>query len=632
MYVICDIETDRLHEPTKVHCIVVREVQSGLVHKFTDLEEFRKFSPLVSVWIGHNFLGFDIHILNGPLVGLRIRPDQVIDTLVVSRLLEYTREGGHSLESWGEFFGIPKVGLQVDFSVFSEELLERCVTDTLINLKLYRYQEKYLFSNQFKKALRLEHDISYLCHEIHSNGFFFDQKNAKVLEDTLDRTLEELFKSFLSAFPKQSKLIREVTPKVTKHGTLNQTDFRWLPQVDGIRDLSAFYPGSSFSIFEWEEFNPSSKKQVIDRLWDAGWKPINRTDGAKHFFKERGNSPINQEKADRFKRYGWKTDEDNLATLPEDAPQAARKLVQWLLLSSRRRVLQTWENAFCEADSKIHAQFHHIGAWTHRMAHSDPNMGNVPSLKKSKYKGKDLEALSKHYGTEMRKLWCASPGRILIGTDASGIQSVVLAHYLEDEDFTKALLEGDIHAFNWEKLGKHICHSRADAKTFYYAFIMGGQIPATQVALKCSREEAREALDNFVRDTPGLKRLKEEQIPKDAAKGFFEGLDGRLVLADSEHKMIAGYLQNGESVLMKWATRLWHQRLRKEKIPFWLVNYVHDEWQTETLDERYNNDLTLAQYIGKVQVESLEQTGRELGLRCPLTGESAIGYNWFETH
>jgi hypothetical protein len=54
--------------------------------------------------------------------------------------------------------------------------------------------------------------------------------------------------------------------------------------------------------------------------------------------------------------------------------------------------------------------------------------------------------------------------------------------------------------------------------------------------------------------------------------------------------------------------------------------------QAETLNERYNNDLTLAEYIGKVQVEALEQTGQELGLKCPLTGESIAGYNWFETH
>jgi DNA polymerase-1 len=266
------------------------------------------------------------------------------------------------------------------------------------------------------------------------------------------------------------------------------------------------------------------------------------------------------------------------------------------------------------------------------MAHSNPNMGNVPSLKKTKYKGKDLEQLSKHYGTEMRKLWQAQPGRILIGTDATGIQSVILAHHMDDPDFTKALLEGDIHSYNWEKLGRHICHSRADAKTFYYAFIMGGQVAAAQRALKCAPDEAREALDNFIESTPGLKRLKKKEIPKDASRGYFEGLDGRLILCDSEHKMMAGYLQNGEAVCMKWATRLWYNRLKQEGIPFWLINFVHDEWQTETLDERYNNELTLAEYTGKVQVWALEQTGLELNLKCPLTGESKIGYNWFETH
>ena len=632
MLVICDIETNALKNPTEVWCIVCREIESGKVHVFRDIPSFLKFAPLVSIWIGHNFLGFDLGVLNSSLVGLRIRPSEVIDTLVVSRLLEYPREGGHSLEAWGSFFGIPKVGLDVSFDHWSQELEDRCIQDTLINLKVFEYFKKYIYSHQFKKSLRLEHDISYLCQEIHTNGFYYNITQAKELSSILDKIITQLEESFVSVFPRKSRLIREITPKATKHGTINKTDFRWLPSSGEDIDLSSFNISSPFSLISFEEFNPGSKKQVVDRLWDAGWNPTNRTTGAIKFFKDRRMADNSPHKAAFFKRYGWKQDEENLATLPENAPEAPRKLVQWLLLSNRRRVLQTWETAFHEATNRIHGTFHHIGAWSHRMAHSNPNMGNVPSLKKTKYKGKDLEALSKYYGTEMRKLWQAEPRKILVGTDASGIQSVILAHYINDPEFTKALTEGDIHEYNWDKLGRHICHSRADAKTFYYAFLMGGGISAAQRALKCAPDEAREALDNFIESTPGLKRLKKQAIPKDASRGYFEGLDGRLVLCDSEHKMMAGYLQNGEAVCMKWATRLWYNRLKQEGIPFWLVNFVHDEWQTETLDERYNNELTLAEYTGKVQVWALEQTGLELNLKCPLTGESAIGYNWFETH
>jgi hypothetical protein len=98
--------------------------------------------------------------------------------------------------------------------------------------------------------------------------------------------------------------------------------------------------------------------------------------------------------------------------------------------------------------------------------------------------------------------------------------------------------------------------------------------------------------------------------------------------------MLGGYLQNGESVIMKRACLLWRARLKKERIPFWQVNYVHDEWQTETI-----KDMQLARYIADVQMNSIKQTGEDLGLRCPMAGSIlsahetiAIGNNWRETH
>src|SRR5690606_17060420 len=123
----------------------------------------------------------------------------------------------------------------------------------------------------------------------------------------------------------------------------------------------------------------------------------------------------------------------------------------------------------------------------------------------------------------------------------------------------------------------------------------------------CSEDEARDAREKFVSAFPGLERLKKVSIPLDAERGWFEGLDGRPVMCDSEHLMLAGYLQNGESIIMKYANWLWREKLRKEKIPFWQMNYVHDEWQTRTID-----DEEVALYIGQVQADSIRQAGIDL--------------------
>jgi DNA polymerase I-like protein with 3'-5' exonuclease and polymerase domains len=91
--------------------------------------------------------------------------------------------------------------------------------------------------------------------------------------------------------------------------------------------------------------------------------------------------------------------------------------------------------------------------------------------------------------------------------------------------------------------------------------------------------------------------------------------------------MLAGYLQNGESVVMKHANRLWRQWADEAGINYKQVNDVHDEWQTEVKGSRDE-----AEALAELQQRSIEQTGRDLNVYCPLAGSSSIGKNWYETH
>ena len=94
MEVILDIETDSLN-PTRVWCIVCKDIETGDIHVFRepDLEPepFITFSRNVSMFIGHNLLTFDLPILHRLVRGSDevLLPGRVIDTLVVSRLVDY---------------------------------------------------------------------------------------------------------------------------------------------------------------------------------------------------------------------------------------------------------------------------------------------------------------------------------------------------------------------------------------------------------------------------------------------------------------------------------------------------------------------------------------------------------------
>lgn len=84
---------------------------------------------------------------------------------------------------------------------------------------------------------------------------------------------------------------------------------------------------------------------------------------------------------------------------------------------------------------------------------------------------------------------------------------------------------------------------------------------------------------------------------------------------------------------MKHAMSIWYPRLRKEGVPFKIVNFVHDEWQTEV------PDYETGKYVGSVQAEAIQLAGELLNLRCPMAGSVlsghgtlAIGRNWLDTH
>jgi DNA polymerase-1 len=336
------------------------------------------------------------------------------------------------------------------------------------------------------------------------------------------------------------------------------------------------------------------------------------------------------EKKAHYDRYGWAVDESNLATLPDSAPQAAKDLVKWLTLEGRRKALVEWLK-YCGDDGKIHGKYWPIGAWTHRMSHSNPNQANIAAPFQGSPKS-PVEEIKARYDADMRHLWKASEGAWLVGTDAEGIQLRILAHYMKSQPYVDAICNGnkedetDIHNMNKKALGP-ICRNRDNAKTFIYAFLLGASIPKVAEILNCSTKEASQAVKNFLEALPGLKKLKDWTIPNDARRGYFTGLDGRKVKCDSEHLMLTGYLQNGEAVIMKHANILWRTWAKSEGIPFKQVNLVHDEWQTEVYGTEEQ-----AKRLGELQCKSLEQVGKDLSLFCPLAGNTKIGRSWYETH
>ena len=652
-----DIEADGLTNVKHIWVVVVKCLETKETTIFRNLtkdnnerERFIQFCTDVrqsgGIYIGHNYLGYDCPVLISTLeLHSEVLPALCLDTLILSKLIDYSRKG-HSIEDYGLEFGFEKIKFS-DFSKYSKEMEDYCVRDVDICERIYLKYRRYCDKDEHARSIALEHSFQRICNDLHRNGFAFNVDRASRLLEKVTNELSVLDKDILEAFPPKLKLIKEITPKETKYGTLNKTDFRWLGS-DG--DLSV-YNGGPFCRCSWESFNPSSHKQIIAVLHSAGWKPVAKTDthvdaerkaAQLKYSKDKGLDLERQAvytKLEELRKTGWKVNEENLETLPSNAPKAARLLAKRILLESRRRTLTEWLSLVNTqgSDNRIHGKFYGIGAWTHRMAHQNPNTANIPNEF-------DTAGKKKLLGKELRSLWCAPKNRLLVGCDAEGIQLRIFAHLINDPEFTNALVKGkkddktDPHSLNQRILGD-VCKSRAAAKRFIYALLLGAGLGKLSEILGCSGPEAQKALDNLLIRYTGWAQLKEDVFPKDAKRGWFIGLDGRKVRIPGEseasrrHFAMSGYLQNGEAVCMKLATLKWVDKLKDYDAM--LVNFVHDEWQVEC-----PNNVKIALEIGNLMADSLKQVGEDLGLHCPLAGsiwnddlkDYTIGTNWSVTH
>ena len=329
MKVILDIETDGFN-PSKIHCIVAKNVDTNLVTVFDPdtMYSFNSWAKKVDKFIMHNGLSFDAPVLNR-LLGTGITPDKIIDTLILSQLFNPIREKGHSLRAWGEKLNMLKGGEDVNFSKYDFNMLNYCKQDVEITHAVYN--ELIKESNGFsQESSDLEHNIRLILDQQEKNGFAFDMMKAQQLLAKLKEDIYDL----------EQWSLEEFEPTIVEMKTKT-------------KEIS---------------FNIGSRQQIADRLMKKGWKPKQFTD--------KKNIIIN---------------EAVLKTIKEpELKLTAERFSKYFLLQKRAVMVESWINA-CDNDNRVHGKVMTLRTITGRMAHNSPNMAQVPAVY-SPY-GKDCRGL-----------------------------------------------------------------------------------------------------------------------------------------------------------------------------------------------------------------------------------------------
>lgn len=288
---LLDLEANGF-KPDTIWCICTKEYHSKIKRTFLDplefLEYFKEFNP--DLVVAHNGIGYDFPVINLLVEEGLIDYAKVLDTFVLSRLVDYDKFNTHSLKELGLFLGVHKGDYTGGFDALSREMVEYCEQDVEVLEVIFEYFLPYIESSDWTKSIETEQGMAILCREMHLNGFFFDLEKAYSTLKDVESDMSELEASFFKSFPPKRQELKRLKAKTTKEGAY----FAKVQQaMDEFPDWEL--QGDELVVYHEVPFKPGSPIDRIDVLWDAGWKPYDKTKA--HIALER------KERNSRWKKY-----------------------------------------------------------------------------------------------------------------------------------------------------------------------------------------------------------------------------------------------------------------------------------------------------------------------------------------
>jgi DNA polymerase I len=604
-YWACDIEGDNLPSSVvwcacAVNLLTREEVELSTPETVADWFNTKKKEG--AKFIFHNGIGYDAPTLNR-LLGTKLGPSDIIDTMLMSMMWSPSLQGGHSLAAWGSRLNCPK-GEFNDFSKLTPEMLTYCMQDARVCAAIYRCILSEVTKAGFTEdSVSLEHRSWALIQKQKENGFAFDIMGAMSLYNLLRTKEKEIEEKIHAIWPPVLQIVRTYKRPHTKDGTPSATYLRHVGQYESI---SIRPDAGEYDAYSFIAFNIGSPSQRTDKLLELGWRP-----------RASERTPTGQPKPTSKGKLTQSLREFvNKSNHPGPA-----LIASWMELNARANNIKTWIDTYNDNTGCIHGSL-----WlanTLRYRHSNPNTANIPAVRIGDTG--PLKGLEGVYTYEARNLWTVRDrsSRVLVGVDAKGIQLRVLAHYLNNPDFTKAVLDGDPHTYNQEMGG---FATRAVAKTFIYAFLLGAGDEKVGHIIGGSSKQGKEIKERFVGNFPGLSQLLSRLDKEVRRTGRIKLCDGASLIVQQPHTRLGYLLQGDENRIMKRAAIITATEIRRLGLDALKVVDVHDEWQYDVKKEHAEALMTV------VFPKAFKEAGEYSNYKIPIECDSKKGMTWAETH
>ncbi len=324
------------------------------------------------------------------------------------------------------------------------------------------------------------------------------------------------------------------------------------------------------------------------------------------------------------KKTGYSTDVEVLTALSKIHPLPEVLLEYRNLSKLKSTYIEGLEREINPETGRIHTSFNQTVTATGRLSSSEPNLQNIP--------------IRTQEGRQIRALFIAGPGRVFVSADYSQIDLRVLAHYSEDRNLLYAFNRGeDIHRRTAALIFKVepefvTSEMRRVAKTVNFGIIYGMSAFGLAKELGISRKEAKQFIDAYFEQYPGVKTYMEEMVSLCRRQGYVETILGRRryikdirarsrnIRQFAERTAINTPIQGSAADIIKLSMLKVHKCYENENLGARLLLQVHDELVVECPEGSVERALALLKEIMEGVVR----------LKVPLTVSVGQGKNWDE--
>jgi DNA polymerase-1 len=275
-------------------------------------------------------------------------------------------------------------------------------------------------------------------------------------------------------------------------------------------------------------------------------------------------------------------------------------------------------------DGRIHTSFHMTATATGRLSSTEPNLQNIP--------------VRTELGGELRKMFVAGDGMVLVDADYSQIELRILAHISRDSRMAEAFAEGeDIHRVTASQVfdapfGEVTALQRSRAKAVNFGIVYGISDFSLAQDIHCSRAEAKRYIDNYLEKYSGVRQYMHEIVERAKRDGYVTTLFGRrryLPELNSSNYNIRSFgervalnmpIQGSAADIIKLAMVNVSSRFLKEGLVSRLLLQIHDELIVESPESE-------AEQACAILTEEME---RAVHLTVPLVADAHMGKSWYD--